>query len=271
MSATVIRWTAAGRAAGARAPRARMVRAQVLAQTRGFWRTPAVSLTGLAMPLMLFVFFVMPRAEEPQADGTTVGATMLASIAAYAVSSMMVFNFGVSLAIERGQKVDVLMRAMPVPGTIYLGSRAIVALIFGALALGLLVATAIGLGGVDLEPAAWASLTARLLVGALPFIGFGFAVAYLVSPTGAPAVANVTFIALAFASGMFVPLSQMPDVMQTIAPLLPTYHYAQLAWGAVGAATESTLTSITWLVAYGVALFGLAGWAYRRESRRRFG
>jgi ABC-2 type transport system permease protein len=243
---------------------------QTKSQARTFWRTPAISMTGLLMPLMLFVFFVLPLARDSQRGGNAVGASMLAAIAAYAVSSMMVFNFGVTVAIERGQKVDLLVRAMPVPGWVYLGARTVVALGFGALALGLLVAAAIGLGGIALDPAAWASLTGRLLVGALPFIGFGFAIAYLAGPSGAPAVANLVFIGLAFASGMFVPLAQMPDFIRVIAPALPTYHYAEFAWGAIGAASESAVTSAAWLAAYGLGLFALAAWAYRRESRRTF-
>ena len=62
----------------------------------------------------------------------------------------------------------------------------------------------------------------------------------------------------------------MPDFLRSVAPLLPTYHYAQLAWGAIGAASESTAASVAWLAGYTVALFGLAAWAYRRESLRKF-
>ena len=247
-----------------------MLWAQTRAQARVFWRTPAISMTGLLMPLMMFVFFVLPHAREPWQGSISVGAYMLAAIGAYAVSSVMVFNFGVTVAMERGQKVDLLMRAMPLPGWVYLVARVIGALVFGALAMALLFAVAIGLGGIALDPATWVSLAWRLLAGALLFIGLGFAIAYLAGPSAAPAVANLTYIGLAFASGMFVRLDQMPDFLRSIAPLLPTYHYAQLAWGAIGAANESTLVSVTWLAGYAVALFGLAAWAYRRETLRKF-
>lgn len=62
----------------------------------------------------------------------------------------------------------------------------------------------------------------------------------------------------------------MPAFLRSIAPLLPTYHYAQLAWGAIGAANETSAASLAWLVGYTVAFFGLAAWAYRREARRKF-
>jgi len=136
--------------------------------------------------------------------------------------------------------------------------------------MALLFAVAALCGGITLPPIVWASLAVRLLAGAVPFIAFGMAIAYLASPSAAPAVANLTFIGLAFASGMFVRLDQMPAFLRSIAPLLPTYHYAQLAWGAIGAANEAALASLAWLIGYTVAFFGLAAWAYRREARRKF-
>jgi ABC-2 type transport system permease protein len=245
-----------------------MLWAQTVAQARIFLRTPAVSVIGLLMPIMLFAFFVLPHAQEPWQGSISLGAYMLAAIGAYAVSSVMVFNFGVGVAIERGQKVDLLMGAMPLPGWLYLAARILVALAFGAASMALLFLVAAGPGGINLEPGAWLSLAGRLMLGSVPFIGFGLAVAFLASPTAAPAIANMAFIGLAFASGMFVPLDQMPDVVRSIAPLLPTYHYAQLAWGAIGAADEGTITSLLWLAGYAAVLLGLAAWAWRREAAR---
>jgi ABC-2 type transport system permease protein len=252
----------------ATAPVRPMLRAQAKAQARIFLRTPTLSFTGLLMPIMLFAFFVLPHAREPWQGSISLGAYMLASIGAYAVSSVMVFNFGVGVAIERGQKVDLLMGAMPLPGWLYLAARTVVALAFGAAAMTTLFVVAAGPGGIALEPTSWLSLAGRLMVGSVPFIGFGLAVAFLASPTSAPAIANLAFIGLAFASGMFVPLDQMPDVVRSVAPVLPTYHYAQLAWGAIGAADEGALTSMLWLAGYAIVFLGLAAWGWRREAAR---
>jgi ABC-2 type transport system permease protein len=247
-----------------------MLIAQSKAQTRLFWRLPAVSLSALLMPLMLFAFFVLPHAHEPWRGSVSVGAYMLASIAAYAVGSVMVFNFGVTVALDRGQKVDLLMRAMPLPGWVYLFSRLIAALLFGLVALVSLFAVAFVLGGISLDPVAWLGLAGCLLLGAIPFVALGFAIAYLAGPGAASAVANLAYIGMAFASGMLVRLDQMPDFLRAVAPGLPTYHYAQLAWGAIGAGDESVLVAGAWLLAWTVGLLGLAAWAYRREATRKF-
>jgi hypothetical protein len=100
--------------------------------------------------------------------------------------------------------------------------------------------------------------------------GLGFALAYLCSPSAAPAVANLLFLVLAFGSGMLIRIDQMPDFLRAIAPYLPTYHYAQLSWGALGAATEDSAVSVAWLAGFTVLFFGVAAWAHRREAARKF-
>lgn len=247
-----------------------MLIVQTRTQIRVFWRLPSVSITALVMPLMLFAFFVLPHAHEPYRGSVSVGAYMLASIGAYAVGMVMVFNYGVTLALDRGQKVDLLARAAPLPGWVLLLARVVSAMAYGVLALLLLFAVAAFAGGISLEPGTWLTLAVRLLLGSLPFIALGFAIAYLATPSAAPAVGNMLFIGMAFASGMLVPLDQMPDAVRAVAPLLPTYHYAQLAWDAVARGGQPAATSALWLLAFSIAFFALAAFAYRREATRKF-
>jgi ABC-2 type transport system permease protein len=251
------------------APLGPMLVRQSVAQARMFLRTPAVSVISFAMPVMLFLFFGVPAIGSPYLPGVDLGTFMLASFAAYAVSSVMIFNYGVTIALDRGQKVDMLMRVSPLPGGVYLLARTVTALALGLAGLIVLVLVAV-VAGVHLGAASWVDLAVRLVLGSIPFIGLGFALAYLCSPSAAPAVANLLFLVLAFGSGMLVRVDQMPDFLRAISPFLPTYHYAQLAWGSVGASTEDMLTSVAWLTTFAVAFFAVAAWAYRRESARKF-
>ena len=57
---------------------------------------------------------------------------------------------------------------------------------------------------------------------------------------------------------------------KAIAPFLPTYHYAQLAWSALGAGSETLGTSLLWLAGYTALFLTLAVRAYRREERAKF-
>ncbi len=198
-----------------------------------------------------------------------VGAYMLAGLGAYGVGLTMVFTFGVTVAIDRGQKNDLLMRAGPLPPVVDIGSRVIMAIVFAAVTLGLLCVTAFA-SGVRLAPAEWTSLIVLGILGGLPLLGMSFTIAYLAGAGAATAIVNMLYMVLAFASGMLVPLNQLPSFVQQVAVFLPTYHYAQLGWGVLGAGDENIAVSVAWLAGYGIVFFTTALWAYRRDATRRF-
>jgi ABC-2 type transport system permease protein len=253
------------------APLPRVLLAQIRAELRMRWRLPMFSASNLLLPVVLFSFFGLPFAGRTTASGLDVGVILLVSFSAYAVGQVMVYGFGIGVASERGQRIDVLVRATPLPPAVYLAAKVIVAMLFALLATVVLFAYAGVAGGIRLPLATWVDVTARLLAGALPLIGLGFAIGYLAGPNAAPAVVNLVYLPLAFASGLFMPPEQLPALVQRVAPLLPTYHYAQLAWSAVGAGREPVAISLLWLAAYAVLLLWAAVRAYRREAERKFG
>src|SRR5262245_13443535 len=168
------------------APLAQMLLAQTRAELTMRWRVPAFSLTSLALPIVFFTFFGLPVAGLTRADGISVGAFLVASFGAYAVGSVMVYSFGIGVAVERGMKVDTLLRVMPVPAAIHLLAKVLTALVFSLISLVALIAYGILAGGVTQPPLVWGEMILRLLVGSLPFIGLGFAIGYLAGPHSAP-------------------------------------------------------------------------------------
>jgi ABC-2 type transport system permease protein len=249
----------------------RMLLSQTRSELRIRWRIPAFSVTIVALPVLFFTFFGLPFARQTLPNGTSMGAYLLASFAAYSVGSVMVFGFGIGVATERGLKVDVLMRATPLPPLIAILAKVLNALAYALLTLVVLIAYGVVVGGVRQDLVVWLDMIARLLAGSMPFIALGFAIGYLCGPNVAPAVANLVYLPLSFASGLFMPLSQLPAFVRRLAPYLPAYHYGQLAWSVVGAASESLLTSLTWLAGYTVVFLVIAMRAYKREESRKFG
>jgi ABC-2 type transport system permease protein len=253
------------------APLAGVLLAQIGAELRMRWRLPAFSASNLVLPVVLFSFFGLPFAGRTGPRGLDVGLILLTSFSAYAVGQVMVYGFGIGVAMERGQKIDVLIRATPLPPGLYLAAKVVVAMLFGLLAVGILFAYGSVVGGIRVTPAIWVSVSLRLLAGSLPLIALGFAIGYVAGPNAAPAVVNLVYLPLAFASGLFMPPEQLPAFVQRAAPYLPTYHYAQLAWSAIGAGREPVGISLAWLAGYSVLFLWLAIRAYRREAELKFG
>jgi ABC-2 type transport system permease protein len=254
-----------------RAPILPMLARQTWAEFLKLWRVPAFTLTSLFLPVMFYAFIGIGSSSQVISPGVTFGAYFLASMAVYSVANVMIFSFGISVATERGMKMDVLMRATPLPPLVYLLSKCLTAIVFAALTLVVLFPFAYIAGGVRLDADVWATLAFRVLAGSIPFIALGFAIGYLSGPNSAVAVINLIYLPTAFASGLFFPKSLLPDFIQRIAPYLPLHFFGQLGWDAIGAPTdESVTTDWLYLVGYGVVFFLIAIWAYRREESRKF-
>jgi ABC-2 type transport system permease protein len=258
-------------AAVRRAPLWPMLRLQTWAEFLKLWRVPAFTLTSLFLPVIFYAFIGVGQSSQRIFPNVTFGAYFLASMAVYSVANVMIFSFGISVATERGMKMDLLIRATPMPPLVYLLSKCITALFFAALTLVVLFPFAYIAGDVRLDPSVWVTLGSRVLLGSIPFIALGFAIGYLSGPNSAVAVINLIYLPTAFASGLFFPKQLLPQFIQQIAPYLPLHFFGQLGWDAIGAPTDgSVATDWLYLAAYGVFFFAIALWAYRREESRKF-
>jgi ABC-2 type transport system permease protein len=251
----------------------RMLWMQFNAEFLKFWRVPAFAFFSLALPLIIFIFFGLRDPTSPYAAGAivTTGAYVMASMAAYTVGNVMVFSFGIGVAVERGQKQDLLLRASPLPPAIYLLAKVLNALVFSLLALTVLFVFAHFAASVNLSATAWVSLAGRLLLGSLAFIMLGFGLGYLAGPNSAPAVVNVIYLPIAFGSGIFIPTQFLPGFISWLSPYLPLSPFAQLAWSVLGIKTDRSVEyNFALLGVYAIAFFLLALWAYRRDTSIKF-
>jgi ABC-2 type transport system permease protein len=243
---------------------------QIRAELLMLVRAPAFGITNLAVPIIVFVLIGLPSAEREVA-GINGAVYSLASIASYAVLNVMLFTFSTLMINDRAQRIDLLMRLAPIPPLAYLVARAVAAVTFAAAILCGLYLFAILTAGVRLDLDVWTAMTWRLLLGSLPFIAFSFVIVYSVGPEAASSLLNLFYIPLMFASGLLLPLEQLPRFLQEAAPYLPTYRYAQLAWGAVDAQTDPLVVNVLWLLGYGLVCLTVAVFVYERAERRLFG
>ncbi len=252
------------------APLWRMVAAQTRATLLFYRRVPAFFVLSMALPIMFYLLFGLPNAHRKLPDGSSLGTLIMAHMAAYAVSSVLVFNIGVGRANFRARKLDLLQRATPLPGWADVLANAVGAAVLALVSVMVLYAVATLGGGVSLGLTGWLSLTLRLIVGALPLLGLGLAIGYSSGPNAAPAISNLIYLPLSFASGLLIPLQSLPDFVARIAPYLPTYHYAELVDSGLTRTDEGPLAALLWLAGWGIVLFAIAARSYRRDWSRKF-
>ncbi|MHB1526897.1 MAG: ABC transporter permease [Candidatus Dormibacteria bacterium] len=251
-------------------PLHRLMVVQVRAELLGYWRIPLFVIFSIALPVMFFAFFGLPHLHQAITSQVSVGAYILASLGAYAVSNVLVYNVGIGQAQTRARKLDLLQRASPLPGWIAVAATMVGGLALASIALVVLLIVG-AVAGVNLPFGHWLLLILALLYGATPMLGLGLTIGYMGSSGNvAPALASLIYLPMAFASGIFIPLSQLPSIVRAAAPYLPLYQVGQLGWNAVGAANESAPAAVFWTAVWSVVLGGLAVYAYRRDQRRKF-
>ncbi len=250
------------------------------AETLKNLRVPMFVISTLVFPAMLFILFGLPNASQTLPSGTPVGNLLIASFSAYGLLGVSIFSFGVAIAVERGQGWLKLLRATPMPAWTYFLAKIIVVIIFNILVILVMFAVGYFLADIRMPALQWLRLAAVLILGALPFSTLGFALGYWASPNSASPVANLIYLPLSFASGLFIPLSQLPKIVQDFAAYLPTYHYGQLVWQVAGKADDvalllgppsgDTWTHISYLAATFVIFAILAIIGFKRDENKNY-
>ena len=218
------------------------------------WRTPSFSLPCLLFPAVFYLLFGVLLGGR---SGPEAARYLLAGYSVFGTMGVALFGFGVTVAMDREEGLLTLKRAQPMPPGAYLAAKVVMAMLFSTVILALLAALAIGLAGVRLAPGQWLGLAVACLLGVLPFSALGLWLGTRVGARGAPALINLVYLPMAFLSGLWLPLSMLPGLLQELAPAWPAYHLARIAQAQVGFGGGAPL-ALHVLVLLGVTVLFLA-------------
>lgn len=198
-------------------------------------RTRTFSISVIGFPVMFYLLFGATNRH------TEAARYLLAGYSCFGAISSCLFGMGMGIAMERAYGWLELKQASPMPRFAYIGAKTITCTTFGLLTVGVLMLLSITLGGVHLRLSEVAALFAVVLAGSLPFAAMGLLVALTVPANAGPGVINLINLPMAFASGMWMPLSVLPHWLQRVAPVLPGYHFLQLALNIFGFANPEPM------------------------------
>jgi ABC-2 type transport system permease protein len=233
------------------------------AQTLELLRLPAYVVPTLAFPAMFHVFFAVPKSDDGRASVT------MAFFAGFAILGVALFQFGVGIAAERASPWERYLRTLPIRASARFGARFVSALAFGGAAATVVLVTAQLLTPAALGSADWLALGLTLALGAIPFALLGIAIGYLATPKAALPIANVVYLSLSYAGGLWTTPAELPDTVDAVSRALPTRALADALLAAV---TPEPWTWSPWaiLIGYSFAFGAAALWGYRRDEGQRY-
>ena len=235
-------------------------------------RMPAYLLPTLLFPAMFYLLFGISFGKGQSYGEIGVATYLLSTYGAFGVIGCALFGFGIASAIERGQGWLLLKQASPMPIQAMFAGKLAVSLLMSAVVVEILAVLGLVVGDVPWQPGTLAALFGILLAGSVAFNAFGLVIGLGAGPNSAPAIANIIYLPMAFASGLWIPMHFLPDFLHRVAPTLPAYHLAQLALKPVGGDVGTAWwIHAAYLVVFTSVCFALAVWFWKRDEGRTFG
>lgn len=173
---------------------------------------------------------------------------------------------GARIAAERSVGWNRQLRLTPLKVRDYFTTKVITSYAMAATSIALLYIAGIAYG-VSISPfSRWIEMTFLLLVGILPFVAMGILVGHLLtSDSMGPAVGGGSAF-FGFLGGQWFPIPEH-GALHIIGQGVPSYWLTQASRIGIGAPGWSIKG---WVVVgiWSVSMAVLAGWAYRRDSKR---
>jgi len=226
----------------------------------------------IAFPILMYVIvgarFVHTQltATPLSQGGPSVAAYIMVSMAMYG-AMMSATQTGAAVALERTQGWSRQLLLTPLNPLVNVLIKMIAGMLLGLIAV---VATyvAAAISGVHLSLLQWlgTGLIAWILAGAV-FTTLGLMMGYMVPGENAAQITSFVIVILSFLGGLFYPLNQMPEFLQTIAKFTPVYGISAIARAPItGDAFDlgTLVNAIVWLAIFvgGTVFF------FRRDTKR---
>lgn len=236
-----------------------------LAEARGeclrYMRAPSFMLPIMLFPTMFYLLFGVIMGKSEGADAARY---LIVSYGVFGVMSPGLFGFGVSLALERDGGLLTYKRALPMPPGAYLLGKMLMAMTAAAVVIVLLLIMGLALGHVTLSVQQMGMMLLTGVLGVLPFCALGMLVGTLIKGQGAPGMLNLVYLPMSFLSGLWVPITMLPKVLQQIAPIWPSYHLHQIGLTALGLQHGSVWRHVAILIGFAAVFFFAAARRLRR-------
>ncbi|WP_432036496.1 ABC transporter permease [Streptomyces cucumeris] len=193
-------------------------------ELRQFFRQRDQLVFTFAFPVVLLALFASVFGDEVKGTGVTAAQLYVAAMIAAGVMSTSFQSLGVSIAVERDEKVLRRLRGTPMPPTAYFLGKLWLVLVTGVLETVLLLLVGATLFDLDLPTTAdrWLTFGWVFVLGLTGCALLGIAISSVPrSGRSATSVVVLPFLVLQFISGVYISVDTLPDWMLDVGALFP--------------------------------------------------
>jgi ABC-2 type transport system permease protein len=177
-----------------------------------------------AFPVVFLFLFASIFTDDVEGAGITASQLYVPAMMAAGIMSTSFQSLGISIAIERDEKVLRRLRGTPMPSAAYFLGKIWLVLVTGLLETAILLLAGTALYDVDLpsDPVRWLDLAWIFVLGLTACALLGIAISSVPkSGKSASSVVVLPFLVLQFISGVYISIDTIPDWMLDIGALFP--------------------------------------------------
>ena len=223
-------------------------------------RTPISAFFSLVFPLFFLVLLLALLGNQTvdSRNGIRLAQLITPGVVVFGILSSTYSNLAITVPISRDEGILKRILATPLPPWIYIAGRIMSATWYALVGTVIMVTVAVVFFDVQLVARLVPAMAVTLVIGSVCMCALGIAVGSL-APTGdsAPAVANATFLPVAFVSGLFFPVDDAPQWVQVIGNIFPVKHFNEALQAGFDPAT--TGAGFQWADLAVIVLWGVLG------------
>jgi ABC-2 type transport system permease protein len=177
-----------------------------------------------AFPVVFLFLFASIFTDDVEGAGITASQLYVPAMMAAGIMSTSFQSLGISIAIERDEKVLRRLRGTPMPSAAYFLGKIWLVLVTGLLETAILLLAGTTVYDVDLpsDPGRWFDLAWIFVLGLTACALLGIAISSVPkSGKSASSVVVLPFLVLQFISGVYISIDTIPDWMLNIGALFP--------------------------------------------------
>ncbi len=199
-------------------------------ELKQFFRQKEQVVFTFTFPALILILLGSIFNDTYEGTGVTAGQVFAASMAGAGIISTSFLNLGVGVTQDREDHTLKRLRGAPIPASAYFIGKIILVMVASLAEVILLVAVGMALFDVTLPSGLdrWLTFGWVFLLGTITCSLLGIAVSSIAkSAQAAAAVVNLPYVALQFVSGVYIPISSLPDWMIKVGSFFPVKWIAQ--------------------------------------------